>query len=58
MNIIYFMIGVSVLLGLFFLMAFLYAVKRGQFDDLTTQAYKILKDDEKTKIDKGENSNV
>lgn len=42
MDIIYFMIGVSLLIGLGFLVAFLWAMKDGQNDDLNTPAMRIL----------------
>jgi cbb3-type cytochrome oxidase maturation protein len=42
MNIIFFMIGVSLLMALGFLFAFLWAMKNGQNDDLHTPAMRIL----------------
>lgn len=46
MSIIYFLIGCSVLLALIFLVAFLWAQKSGQNDDLYTPSMRILLDDE------------
>ena len=42
MNIIFFMIGVSFLVASGFLIAFLWAMKNGQNDDLHTPAMRIL----------------
>ena len=42
MNILYFMIPIALLLGGFFLVAFFWAINRGQFDDLETPAHRIL----------------
>lgn len=46
MNIIYFLIGCSVLLALLFLLAFFWAQRTGQNDDLYTPSVRILLDDE------------
>jgi cbb3-type cytochrome oxidase maturation protein len=46
MNILYFLIGCSVLLALVFLGAFLWAQKSGQNDDLYTPGMRMLLDDE------------
>jgi cbb3-type cytochrome oxidase maturation protein len=45
MNIIYFLIGCSVLLALLFLVAFFWAQRSGQNDDLYTPSVRILLDD-------------
>jgi cbb3-type cytochrome oxidase maturation protein len=45
MNIIYFLIGCSVLLALLFLAAFFWAQRSGQNDDLYTPSIRILLDD-------------
>lgn len=42
MNILLILIPLALLLGLFFLLGFLWAAKTGQYDDLETPAYKIL----------------
>jgi len=42
MNIIYFLIGCSVLLALCFLIAFFWAQRSGQNDDLYTPSVRIL----------------
>jgi cbb3-type cytochrome oxidase maturation protein len=46
MQIIYFMIGVSLLMALGFLAAFFWAMTKGQNDDLYTPAMRMLLDDE------------
>jgi len=52
MNIIYFLIGCSVLLALVFLLAFFWAQRTGQNDDLYTPSVRILLDDETELQDK------
>lgn len=47
MNILYLLIGCSVLLALVFLLAFFWAMKDGQNDDMETPAMRILFEDEK-----------
>lgn len=49
MNIIFFMIGVSLIMALGFLFAFLWAMKNGQNDDLHTPAMRILFEDNQLK---------
>lgn len=46
MEIIYFLIGCSILLAVVFLGAFFWASKSGQHDDTITPAIRILFDDE------------
>lgn len=46
MNMIYMLIGVSILLALIFLGAFFWASKSGQHDDTYTPAMRILFDDD------------
>ncbi len=45
MNILIVLIGVSLLVALGFLAAFIWAVKTGQFDDASTPSFRILWDD-------------
>ena len=52
MSIIYFLIGCSVLLALLFLLAFFWAQRSGQNDDLYTPSVRILFDDEPEPGDK------
>lgn len=47
MNILYFLIGCSILVALIFLFAFFWAMKDGQNDDLQTPAMRILFEDDK-----------
>lgn len=46
MNMIYMLLGFSIVLALIFLMAFLWASKSGQNDDLYTPSVRMLFDDE------------
>lgn len=46
MNMIYMLIGISILLALVFLAAFFWASKSGQHDDTYTPGLRILFDDE------------
>jgi len=52
-NILFILVPLALLLGIFFLANFLWANKNGQFDDLDTPALKILNED---KSDKRESS--
>lgn len=45
MNIIFFLIGCSLLMAIVFLAAFFWASKTGQHDDMHTPAVRILFDD-------------
>ena len=58
MNIIYFLIGISILLALIFLGAFFWASSSGQHDDVHTPGMRILFDDDvvdSSKSDKDHN---
>ncbi len=46
MNVLFFMIGVSLTMGLLFLGAFLWAMRSGQNDDLHTPGMRVLLEDE------------
>lgn len=46
MNILYFLIGCSILLALIFLVAFFWAMRTGQNDDMQTPAMRILFDED------------
>lgn len=48
MTIIYFLIGISILLALIFLTAFFWASSSGQHDDVHTPGIRVLFDDEIT----------
>lgn len=55
MEIIFVLIGISLLVAIGFLGTFLWAVRTGQYDDDYTPAVRILFDDEiETEIDKQE----
>ncbi|EMY82020.1 cbb3-type cytochrome oxidase assembly protein CcoS [Psychroflexus gondwanensis] len=55
MSIIYLLISVSVLVAIIFFIAFVYSVKKGQYDDTYTPSVRMLFDNElvKTKTQKG-----
>lgn len=46
MNILYLLIGVSLVAALIFLVLFLWAVKSGQYDDTTTPGMRVLFDED------------
>lgn len=46
MNILYFLVGCSVLMAIIFLGAFIWASKTGQNDDVYTPGVRVLFDDE------------
>ncbi len=48
MSILFLIIPFALLIALIFIIAFSYAVKKGQFEDLDTPAYRMLTDDEDT----------
>lgn len=49
MNVILLMIPISLLLSLGFVAAFIWSTKKGQFDHIDLEAYRLLDDDELTK---------
>ncbi|MCF6350673.1 MAG: cbb3-type cytochrome oxidase assembly protein CcoS [Flavobacteriaceae bacterium] len=49
MNVIYIMIGVSIIIAVLFLFIFLKSVKSGQYDDIYTPSVRMLFDDELVK---------
>nr|MBC7611582.1 cbb3-type cytochrome oxidase assembly protein CcoS [Pseudopedobacter sp.] len=55
MSIIYFLIFCSLLLAIIFLIAFFWAHKNGQNDDLYTPSVRILFDDEDVKEEEKKN---
>ena len=58
MGIIFMLIGISSLVAIVFLIAFLYAVKSGQYDDMETPARRMLLDDFKVEDKKKSKSGV
>ena len=52
MQIIFFMVGVSLLIALIFFGAFLWSMKSGQNDDLYTPSIRILLEDNEPILDK------
>lgn len=49
MNILFLLIPIATAIGIVGVTAFIYAVKHGQFEDLSTPAFRILLDDEERK---------
>lgn len=47
MEILYLILPLALLMALIFVIAFIYAVKKGQYDDLETPSHRILFDDKK-----------
>ena len=58
MNIIFFLIGCSVMLALMFLGAFFWAQNSGQNDDLYTPSMRILLDDDDKKEAKNDDDSL
>jgi cbb3-type cytochrome oxidase maturation protein len=61
MNIMFLLIGVSMLAALLFLILYVWAVKTGQFDDMYTPSVRILFDDDAVlvdDVDKQSNKNI
>ena len=54
MNILYLLVGVSLLAALIFLGVFIWAVKSGQYEDTYSSSVRILFDDEEPLEDKDE----
>lgn len=50
MNVLIIMIPATLLLAGVFLFLFIWATRKGQFDDLTTPAHRILNDDQPTQV--------
>lgn len=48
MKILVFIIPLAIALGLFFLFAFIWATRSGQYEDMDTPAQRILLDDDDT----------
>ena len=57
MGIIIFLIIISLVVALFFLGVFIWSVKKGQFDDDSTPALRMLNDDEKPNVQKSNSIN-
>ena len=49
MSVIYLLLSLSVLVAVVFFIAFIYSVKRGQYDDSYTPSVRMLFDDELVK---------
>ncbi|MDG1041109.1 MAG: cbb3-type cytochrome oxidase assembly protein CcoS [Polaribacter sp.] len=46
MSVIYLLLALSILVAIIFFIAFIYSVKRGQYDDSYTPSVRMLFDDE------------
>ena len=55
MNIMFLLIGVSLLAAMFFLFLFIWAIKSGQYDDTFTPSVRILFDDDLDSKDETKN---
>lgn len=49
MSVIYLLLALSILVAIIFFIAFIYSVKKGQYDDTHTPAVRMLFDDELVK---------
>ena len=58
MDILYLLIPLAVLIMLIAVLAFMWAVKNGQFDDLEGPAHRILMDDDDVRIPGAESRSV
>ena len=58
MNALYITIPISLLLVLFFVAAFIFAVRRDQFEDLVTPAHRILLDDDESPLQRKDDADV
>ncbi|MEE6249863.1 MAG: cbb3-type cytochrome oxidase assembly protein CcoS [Bdellovibrionota bacterium] len=54
MEIVSLLVVIAMLLALCFVVAFVWASKKGQFDDLDTPAYRVLIDDQPVQPNQGE----
>ena len=49
MSVIYILLSISIIVAIIFFVAFIYAVKKGQFDDSYTPSVRMLFEDELVK---------
>ena len=56
MNVLYFLVPLAVLLATVGVVAFMWAVRNGQFDDVETPAIRMLLDDEEEGVRKPDNA--
>jgi cbb3-type cytochrome oxidase maturation protein len=57
MNVIIILLGASLSVALFFLLAFMWSVKNGQFEDDFSPAHRILFDDKKERSKEATDTN-
>ncbi|MGJ8667276.1 MAG: cbb3-type cytochrome oxidase assembly protein CcoS [Patiriisocius sp.] len=58
MNIIYMLLTISVFIALFFFVAFIFSVRKGQYDDTYTPSVRMLFEDEIIKEKKSTNKKI
>ena len=58
MSVIYLLIGISIIVAIVFFIAFVVAVKKGQYDDDYTPSVRMLFDDELKKNNQKQNINT
>lgn len=58
MSIIYMLLSISVVVAIIFFLAFIFSVKKGQYDDVYTPSVRMLFDDELVKPKSKENQPV
>lgn len=51
MGVVYFLVPISILLAFFGLLGFVWAVRKGQFDELETPALRILFEEQSEQVD-------
>ena len=56
MSVIYILLAISIAVAIVFFVAFIFAVKNGQYDDSYTPSVRMLFDDEIVKKDKSDKS--
>ena len=57
MSVIYLLLALSILVAVLFFIAFVFSVKKGQYDDMYTPSVRILFDDELIKENKEKSTN-
>lgn len=57
MNILFFLVPIAIFISAFFTLAFIWAVKSGQFDDLDTATHRVLINDQPKKSNEWKGNN-
>lgn len=58
MEVIWILLPLALVMAAFFLVAFIWAVRTGQMDDITTPAYRLLIEDNKSSNDSKKKMNA